>query len=118
VLESIRLNCTQVHFTNASDGSVTTIAPLLLMPIIENSFKHTTDKAGAYITVDFTIAHKKIHFTLQNSIDTQRPAAGIGGIGLSNFSKRLDLYYPGNYTYQVNSSENQYAVSINIDCHE
>lgn len=117
-LESIRLNCTQVHFTNASDGSVTTIAPLLIMPIIENSFKHTTDKTGAYITIDFTIAHKKIHVTLQNSMDAQRKSADIGGIGLSNFSKRLDLYYPDRYTYQVNTSEKQYAVSINIECHE
>jgi hypothetical protein len=117
-LESIRLNCTRVQFTNASDGSVTAIAPLLIMPIIENSFKHTTDKAGAYITVDFTIAQKKIYFTLQNSMDTQRQPAGIGGIGLNNFSKRLELYYPGRYTYQVNTSEKQYTVSINIDCHE
>jgi hypothetical protein len=117
-LESIRLNCTSVHFTNASDGSVSNIAPLLMMPIIENSFKHTTDKAGAYITIDFTIAHKKIYFTLQNSLDVQRQPAGIGGIGLNNFSKRLDLYYPGRHTYQVARSETAYAVSINIDSHE
>lgn len=117
-LESIRLNCTRVDFTNTSDGSVTSIAPLLMMPIIENSFKYTADKTGAYITIDFTIEGKKIYFTLQNSMDAQREPAGRGGIGLSNFSKRLDLYYPDRYTYHVTKSEKQYAVSLNIDCHE
>jgi hypothetical protein len=117
-LESIRLNCIKVRFTNESDGSVKTIAPLLVLPIIENSFKHTTDETGAYINIDFKIADQKIHFNLQNSLDIQKDAAGIGGIGLNNFNKRLDLYYRDRYTYQVNRTEKQYAVSINIECHE
>jgi hypothetical protein len=117
-LESVRLNRISVKFTHQSDGSVTTIAPLLMIPLIENSFKYTTDKTGAYIAIDFRIANKMLCFTLQNSFDPERQSGDIGGIGLNNFNKRLDLYYPGKYTYQVTKSEEQYAVTIIIDCHE
>jgi hypothetical protein len=117
-LESLRLNFTTVQFTQASDGSVTTMPPLLLMPVIENSFKYTVDKPAATIIIDLRIADKKIYFSVHNQIDPQKQATEAGGIGLNNINKRLDLYYPGRYTYEVNRSETTYAVSIKIDCHD
>jgi sensor histidine kinase YesM len=117
-LESLRLNHIRVQLNHTIDGSVSAMAPLLLMPIIENSFKHTKDVPDAYITIDLKIANKNIHVLVVNSIDPLHETATPGGIGLSNLKKRLDLYYPRRYTYKTNHTATVYTVSINIDCHE
>lgn len=114
-LESLRLNYTKARFTHSNDGSVVTIAPLLVIPVIENAFKYSADEQNAYIIVDMTIANKQIHFYVENVIDTNRQATATGGIGLLNFNKRLNLYYAGKYTCHAAGSGNKYTVSLNID---
>lgn len=116
-LESLRLNHVQVQFHHTSDGSVPAMAPLLLMPLVENSFKHTKDILDAYITIDLKIASQHLQFTVVNSIDKEENNTQ-GGIGLNNLNKRLGLYYPNRHTYQVHQTATAYAVTLNIDCHE
>lgn len=116
-LESLRLNHIRVQFHHTSDGSVPAMAPLLLMPLVENSFKHTKDVLEAYISIDLKLAGQLILFTVVNSIDKEENNT-LGGIGLNNLNKRLDLYYPNQYTYQVHQTATAYAVTLNIDCHE
>ena len=117
-LESIRLNHTKVGFTYETDGSVNTIPPMLLIPVVENAFKYCSDKLDGYIDMSLQVRNKIISFHSKNSIDTDRQSMAVGGIGLSNLDKRLQLYYPGKHQCQVSSSEKEYSVSINIDCHE
>ena len=76
-----------------------------------------TEQPGATIAIDLRILDKKIYFTVQNAIDLQKQPDHAGGIGLNNFNKRLALYYPGRYNYEVNKTETTYTASINIDCH-
>jgi len=117
-LESIRVNYIKINFKHDSDGSVKTIAPLLMMPVIENAFKHTIDTEGALINIHFSIVGNHINFTVENSIEQHAPAGDKGGIGLINLQKRLELYYPGKFTYNVRRNERQYAVSIIIESYE
>lgn len=117
-LETVRLNHVKVNFEYRTDGSVTTIAPLLMMPVVENAFKYCSDTEDAYINIRMVIADKQIDFTSKNSVDPDRQPTSGGGIGLRNFSKRLNLYHPGRHRYNVAKSGKEYEVTVNINGHE
>ncbi len=116
-LESVRLNHTTVQFTHSNDGTVGSLAPLLMMPVVENAFKHSADHQDAEIRIHLAIQDRQVAFESRNRVDPDRPPGMVGGIGLKNLQKRLDLYYPGRYRYQALHREQEYIVAINIDCH-
>ena len=77
------------------------IAPLLLLPFVENSFKHgagsTTGEAKIYI--DIALADNQLRFSVRNTVDTQAsPSIEKGGIGLKNVQRQLELLYSGRYS--------------------
>ena len=117
-LESIRMNYTKASFNFQTDHSVSHLPSLLMIPVVENAFKYCADNREAYINIDFQVQNKQVSFEVKNTIDPDRQSAAVGGIGLTNFRKRLQLYYPGLHKYKVINTEQEYAVSINIDCHE
>src|SRR5688572_30639926 len=117
-LESIRMNYTKASFNYQTDHSVSNLPSLLMIPIVENAFKYCADNSEAYLNIHFQIQNKQVSFEVKNTVDPDRQSAAVGGIGLANFRKRLQLYYPGLHQYKVTNSEQEYEVSINIDCHE
>jgi sensor histidine kinase YesM len=118
-LEAIRMNYTKANFQFRSDGSVASLPSLLMIPVVENAFKYGADSHEAYIDICLRIQDKHILFEAKNTVDPDRQsAAAVGGIGLANFRKRLQLYYPQAHQYLVTNKEDEYAVSLNIDCHE
>jgi len=114
-LESIRLNHIEVIFEESNDNSVKSIAPLLLIPLIDNTFKHTEDRVGGLIKIQFQVKDKHIIFKTSNHITGTALANTTGGIGLINLQKRLNLYYPGKYVYDVDCKDQVYHVRLNID---
>jgi hypothetical protein len=117
-LESIRMNYTKASFSYQTDNSVTHLPSLLMIPVVENAFKYCADNREAYININFQIHNKQVRFEVRNTIDPDRQSGVVGGIGLANFRKRLQLYYPSLHQYKVANTEQEYTVSINIDCHE
>lgn len=117
-LESIRMNYTKAVFQYDTDSSVACLPSLLMIPVVENAFKYCADNKEAYIDIRFQVQKERIEFRVKNTIDPDRQSATDGGIGLSNFLKRLQLYYPDRHQYKVTTTEQEYVVSINIDCHE
>ncbi|MDB5280217.1 MAG: hypothetical protein JWR61_5172, partial [Ferruginibacter sp.] len=113
-LEKLRLNNTFVSCTTNSDGSINEIAPLLFMPLMENAFKYSADKPGSVINICLDIQNGLFLFKIKNSIEVNRSLNNPGGIGLSNFRKRLDLYYTGKYEYTVEIVEDTYIVNLLI----
>ncbi|MFD0764385.1 sensor histidine kinase [Mucilaginibacter lutimaris] len=111
-LEKVRLNFTKVMFNQPSIPDDVGIAPLLLIPLIENAFKFTPDEPGAFIDIALTVAPESIKFEIENSIDPARPEAMSGGIGLANMRKRLELYYTDRYRYEVSASGNTYLANL------
>lgn len=77
-----------------------TLPPMLLMPFVENLFKHGIDKTrtdnDAVIRLD--LDQHRLIFRVQNNWTPPESGPGNGGFGLSNLRKRLDLLYPGRYT--------------------
>jgi sensor histidine kinase YesM len=111
-LEKVRLNFTRVAFNPPTILADIGIAPLLLIPLIENAFKFTPDEPGAFIDIALTVTPDSINFNIENSVDPSRPDGPSGGIGLVNMQKRLELYYPGRYRYEVSNNGNNYLVNL------
>ena len=82
------------------------IAPMLLLPFVENAFKHgVDDTADSTIFVIIKQGNTGITLTVTNSIFAPsayaRPETGEKGIGLANTRRRLDLLYPGRYALDI-----------------
>ncbi|PYF74405.1 sensor histidine kinase [Pedobacter nutrimenti] len=114
-LEKVRLNDSRVIFSYQTDSPDYDLAPMLLLPLIENAFKYSKDNTDSFIDIFLDIINGKLRFTIDNSMDTERLPGISGGIGLVNFKKRMDLYYPGKYWYEAGPSGTTYSVNLTIE---
>ena len=95
------------------------IAPLLLLPLVENAFKHGDLAArpeAVRIEVDLTDAATLL-FTVHNYVPPQAPnlPAQSGGLGLHNLRRRLELLYPGRHALTVRTLPGEYAVTLELN---
>ncbi len=92
------------------------IAPLLMMPLVENSFKHSLqeDAASTYITGSISIEGGTLEFRLENSVGAQDQRPAHSGIGLDNLKRRLDLIYPGKHHFGYKRDEAKFVVDLKI----
>jgi len=99
------------------DFSNKVVAPLLMIPFVENSFKHGTSQMlqRPWIKFEITMVGNQLFFKLSNSkpslfhANTQNK-----GIGLINVKKRLQLLYPGRHQLDVNLTEDMFTVNMQI----
>ncbi len=103
------------------DGSINgqTIAPLLFIPFLENSFKHGMDHQlnEGFVKIDLTIEDEKLNLDVKNSKYKMpnKPGKKSGGIGLANVKRRLELVYPQKHGLEIKEKENQFKVSLDLD---
>ena len=95
------------------------IAPLLLIPFIENSFKHGTSKMLAHpkVNLDIHVIEETLFFQLINNkpIGVEEISVnGNRGLGLKNVKKRLALLYPGRYELNITEEPATYTVWMKI----
>lgn len=81
------------------------IAPLLLLPLIENSFKHGIANATgkSWLRIDITKQSNKLVIKIENSIEDaiDEKQTDRGGLGLKNVERRLQLIYPNQHQFKV-----------------
>lgn len=92
------------------------IAPLMMLPFLENAFKHGASQLieGCWIEVFISVNQNKLHFeirNLKNDIQTN----SVHGIGIENVIKRLDFIYPGKHDLRLTEGKNIYEVSLCIE---
>ena len=90
------------------------VAPLLLIPFLENSFKHGVNAniKDGFVKATLEVRDRSIHFTLENSKGSVMPSQvhgnrPSGGIGLVNVRRRLKLLYPDSYSLEVKETEKE-----------
>src|SRR6185503_6719596 len=105
----------QITIKGFHDVSGFEISPYLLVPIVENCFKHVSDdrQKNNYISIECGAANNWFWFQAQNSSST-REAEGKGGIGLTNVSKRLELLYPGKHVLKIDDSGEDFKVILQL----
>jgi len=93
------------------------IAPLLLLPFVENAFKHCDKNSIApVIRLSIFLTENTLDFSIQNKIEKIRKNmhAESGGIGLANVKKRLGLQYPGKHELDISTTDADFKVHLKI----
>jgi hypothetical protein len=109
-----RLHIEQIIEGN-SDNQL--IPPLLLIPFIENCFKHGTSEVlfNPWIILKITIKQGKLYMDVSNSRpQVQEKTNRYSGLGLKNVQRRLALIYPKGYHLDISNTEDSYSVKLEI----
>jgi two-component system, LytTR family, sensor kinase len=106
----------KIHFHVSADRANNSISPLLLLPVIENAFKHGTSAETGDIIIQITISVNdgRLELTTQNPFEanTQR----TDGIGLANIRRQLELQYE-DYQLTHQPSGNNFTTVLIINLH-
>jgi two-component system LytT family sensor kinase len=95
-----------------------TIPPLLILPLVENSFKHgvSNDVGNSWIRVDLTVKDDWLTVKIENSrvADSLNGHALYKGIGMENVKKRLEIMYPDRHEFKCMSEGQSFLTILKI----
>jgi two-component system LytT family sensor kinase len=106
------------EFEPVTDGHI--IEPMLLIPFVENAFKHGTGLvANAQITISLKLADGQLHFQVRNRYNetVQWEKDKTSGIGLTNVKRRLNLLYPDSHTLRIDREGGWFSVLLKLNLH-
>jgi len=93
------------------------IAPLMMLPFVENAFKHgfSNDLYNIWITIDIKLKNDVFYMKVKNSMPlkscAEKPASGIG---LQNIRRRLELLYPGKHSLDITTDTDFFEVDLKL----
>ena len=118
LLEEKRLS-NRCHIELVIDGDFKElkIAPMLLIPFVENAIKHGAQSTNQQSTIDISvlIEHKSLHLSIINTKPKIINVTKREGMGLENVKRRLNLLYPNNHVLKIKDSEKKYKVALSVD---
>jgi len=94
-----------------------TIEPMLLIPFVENAFKHGTDYVNQpVIDINLTVKEGELVFQVKNKFDRETDTSKdkSSGIGLSNVRSRLTLLYPGRHDLVIQNDHNLFSIHLTL----
>jgi two-component system, LytTR family, sensor kinase len=121
-LEKLRYNTRlTVEYSEEMDNPGTLIAPLLLLPFVENSFKHGAHSStdAAVIRIQLRLKDNQLEFNVENTFDAEGIRAvkdpNASGIGIRNERRQLELIYPNEHTLSMGEDGKWYRTKLQID---
>ena len=105
-------------FNKKGNFSNIEIAPLLFLPLVENSFKHgAAESIGTnWISIDIESTGKRLLFKVENSIEKSNlKRVAQGGVGLENLQRRLNLIYRDNHTLELFNEDNSFLSILTLN---
>lgn len=120
-LESVRYG-TRLNVNMSVNGDINEkkIAPLLLIPLVENSFKHGTSQmlGKPWIKIAVSIHEQDVAFRITNSKPGEKNnIQGESGIGLKNVQKRIQLLYPGQHELKIYNAQHSFDAYLRVPLH-
>ncbi len=109
-----------VQFTITGKTAGKQIAPLILLPFVENAFKHgvSTETENAWIRIDVKVTEDKLVLLVENCKCSERATTNIrdmaSGIGLKNLQRRLELLYENKYKLEMEDEQDSYAARLEL----
>ena len=101
-------------FTEGIDEQ-TLIPPMLLLPFVENSFKHGRLENGKLeMVLHVILKDGKLDFRIENSVN-EHSGKNSAGIGLANIKKRLALLFPGNHKLNIEKTNDRFQAALQIE---
>ncbi len=98
---------------NMEAGSIE-IPPYILSPLVENALKHGLASNAAPTVISLKAHNRQLTFTVINEIGTQKKDK-LGGIGLDNLKRRLEIHYPNTHRLQLGQENNRFTAQLEID---
>lgn len=117
-LQKLRLHKTDfVEFHIEGEVGNKIITPMLLLPFVENAFKHGNKLVPSPgILIHLAVAPHQLLFEIVNHL--KKTVGGqkdnIGGVGLQNIKRRLEILYPGTYTLKTTIENDLFKVKLSI----
>jgi len=92
------------------------IAPMLLIPFVENAIKHGAQSTNEQSTIDISVSIKNttLHFCIDNSKPPMVAALKRKGMGLENVRRRLNLLYPNSHVLKIDDTKKVYHLDLSI----
>lgn len=120
-LESLRLK-NEKFFNYSISGNYDRlkIAPMMLIPFVENAFKHAVDSGTENgIIIKIAIENKKLFFTCENQYYKSEADNDYShGIGLETVKQRLDLIYKSKHKLDIHSDDSVFKVNLELELNE
>jgi two-component system LytT family sensor kinase len=89
------------------------ISPLLLLPFVENAFKHGIEDSSGWITIDLKVDGNYLYLKVENSYPIPAKVKKMG-LGLANVKRRLELAYPGRHELNISQNGEIYLVELTL----
>lgn len=107
------------NFTVSASTGKFSIAPLLLIPFVENAFKYVSSCPGKnnFVMVDLNYQDNIFELSVENSMDEDAmmpKEKAWGGIGLENVRRRLQLIYDGCHALDISTKDDVFSVLLTI----
>jgi two-component system, LytTR family, sensor kinase len=120
-LQQLRLSeHTAIQFRCGPDVQHFAIEPLLLLPFVENSFKHLSHYSNGkqnQVQISISKEQEALHFSVRNTTEELPVATERKGIGLLNVKKRLELLYPAKHLLTIGKEDNWFSVNLQLALH-
>lgn len=116
-LEGIRYtDMLTVKFTKNIDDEAEQIAPLLLLPFVENAFKHGASEShfDARIDIDLSLENGRLTFIVENTKEPAPASTFKENIGLANVKRQLELMYK-EYDLQVKNEIDMFRIVLTVN---
>jgi len=111
-----------VEYSFPNEQKQLIISPMLLLPIVENAFKHGQSSKGYCINIQSSILNDStLSFTVVNTVsneNSKRSYKESEGIGLVNVKRRLALIYPNRHLFNIECQNSNFTVRLKIQLNE
>lgn len=108
----------EILFSQSEENCPGEIAPMLLIPFVENAFKHGISfQKKSWIKISLRCLEGSVHLDVNNSIhrsNEEDPERKSSGIGLENVKQRLNLLYPNKHELIIRENELEYFVHLSV----
>jgi LytS/YehU family sensor histidine kinase len=107
----------QINFTHEIGPTSSSIEPMLLIPFVENAFKHGVGFIeNPTIDIELNDSAKELTFHVANkkgaTLNEKKDESS--GIGLANVNRRLELLYPSNHELVIKETDSEFEITLTI----
>jgi sensor histidine kinase YesM len=117
-LQKMRLDkSVKVEYQNMEAIPNLSIAPMLLIPFIENAFKYGVNtEQKSRISINLSMNKTELLLSISNTkVPIQKEITEKNGLGIENTKHRLNLIYPSNHLLVINDGEKEFSISLHIN---
>jgi two-component system LytT family sensor kinase len=107
----------QTNFNYLSASGEIRVPPLLLLPFVENAFKHgaAQTEGACWIQINLSLNGKRLIFSVENSVQTDTKVPFKSGLGLINLKKRLEILFSESYELVTMPEEGQFLAVLKFN---